>query len=368
MRGQWIGTYQGSVEGRIIINIDEVADHYEAVASVIPNDNKNIPSSVAFLVTDSKNLNQKLKANTYPIHPDTGVICKWEQIKNRYPADVSHSKTADITIKLTDDNLHINAISDINVELSSILPRPYESDESKIIGKDKSWDDFKNFVSDFSNSKYLFRGQKKRWSLKTSFHRGGRYRIADFIEKDTAQLHKKLSAITPHYFDLTIPDQYGSFLNLVQHHGYPTPLLDWTYSPYVSAFFAFRDWQIGYSDKEKSRIYIFDYDAWEKDFIQYKILDPFFLHLSVMDFIAIDNPRLIPQQAVTTVTNIDDIETYILEREAESKNTYLQAIDIPAKERDIAMRDLRYMGITAGSMFPGIEGVCEEIKERNFNK
>jgi len=93
MRGQWIGTYQGSVEGRIIINIDEVADHYEAVASVIPNDNKNIPSSVAFLVTDSKNLNQKLKANTYPIHPDTGVICKWEQIKNRYPADVSHSKT-----------------------------------------------------------------------------------------------------------------------------------------------------------------------------------------------------------------------------------------------------------------------------------
>jgi hypothetical protein len=46
---------------------------------------------------------------------------------------------------------------------------------------------------------------------------------------------------------------------------------------------------------------------------------------------------------------------------------FLTAIDIPASERDAAMDDLRFMGITAGSMFPGIDGVCEELRERNFN-
>lgn len=87
-----------------------------------------------------------------------------------------------------------------------------------------------------------------------------------------------------------------------------------------------------------------------------------------MEFIAIANPRIVPQQAVTTVTNLEDIEGYILEKEAETGMRFLEAIDIPANEREKAMRDLRFMGITAGSMFPSIDGVCEELRERNFDQ
>ncbi len=90
-------------------------------------------------------------------------------------------------------------------------------------------------------------------------------------------------------------------------------------------------------------------------------------HLSVMEFVAIDNPRLVPQQSVTTVTNLQDIEAYIISKEVETGARFLRAIDIPAKEREMAMRDLRFMGITAGSMFPGVEGVCEELLECNFD-
>jgi hypothetical protein len=41
--------------------------------------------------------------------------------------------------------------------------------------------------------------------------------------------------------------------------------------------------------------------------------------------------------------------------------------DATANEREKAMRDLRFMGITAGSMFPSIDGVCEELRELNFS-
>jgi hypothetical protein len=65
---------------------------------------------------------------------------------------------------------------------------------------------------------------------------------------------------------------------------------------------------------------------------------------------------------------LHDVEAYVLEKERETGEQFLYAIDIPAKEREVAMRDLRFMGITAGSMFPSIDGVCEEMRERNFGQ
>lgn len=71
-------------------------------------------------------------------------------------------------------------------------------------------------------------------------------------------------------------------------------------------------------------------------------------------------------QGVSTVTNVDDIETYIQSREHESDASYLSAYDLPVNERNKVMSELSYMGITAGALFPGLDGACEELRERNF--
>jgi len=367
MKGQWIGIYKGNVEGKLMINVDEIDGHYEAVVYANPFD-QNIPSTVAYIVTKNKNKKQKAIAYMDPVDPRNGQQCKWNEIKNIFPEGIEHSDEAEVSLSVVKGKLHVNAITNIGVELKSVLSKPAESNESKIIGREMSWKQFKAHISKISKSKYLFRGQKKPWRLRTSFHRRGRYRINKFIENDVKILHQRLSAITSHYFDLTVPDQNGAFFNLLQHHGYPTPLLDWSFSPYVAAFFAFRDLPIKYDDDGNVRIYIFDNEAWQKRYPQIQSIDPPFPHLSVMSFIAINNPRLVPQQAVTTVTNIEDIEAYLIEREKGSTNKYLIAIDIPAKEREKAMQDLKFMGITAGSMFPSIDGVCEELRENNFDK
>jgi hypothetical protein len=182
-------------------------------------------------------------------------------------------------------------------------------------------------------------------------------------------LHKHLSARTKHFFNLQIPDENGAFFNLVQHHGYPTPLLDWSYSPYVAAFFAYRritNKQAANADQRtKVRILIFDQAQWTKDWIQFAVLIRPGLHVSIREFIAVENERMIPQQAVSMITNADDMEEYIKSKETPDKR-YRGAIDLPLSERRHVLSELSYMGITAGSMFPGLDGACEELKERNF--
>jgi hypothetical protein len=90
-------------------------------------------------------------------------------------------------------------------------------------------------------------------------------------------------------------------------------------------------------------------------------------HFSIQEFIAIDNERLIPQQSISSITKIDDIESYIHSRET-AERRYLQMIDLPVSERPHVMRELSVMGITAGLLFPGLDGACEELKERNFEQ
>ena len=88
--------------------------------------------------------------------------------------------------------------------------------------------------------------------------------------------------------------------------------------------------------------------------------------MSVLDAVAFDNSRVIPQQGISTISNVDDLETYIQEVESAQSYGYLSAIDLPVAKRDQVMQELALMGITAASLFPGLDGACEALRERNF--
>ena len=188
-----------------------------------------------------------------------------------------------------------------------------------------------------------------------------------FMNEDINALHANLSSMTPHIFDLHSPLQNAAFYSLVQHHGYPTPLLDWTYSPFISVFFAYRRLLRNQRNADTNvRIFVLDMREWSKDLTRIQIISPAPPHISFLSPLAINNPRMVPQQAVSTVTNVDDIESYIRLCEGAMKKTYLEVIDLPTKERPVIMQELALMGITAGSMFPGLDGACEQLKERMF--
>ncbi len=187
---------------------------------------------------------------------------------------------------------------------------------------------------------------------------------------DIPTLHRHLSARTRHVFDLADPIQNAAFFHLVQHHGYPTPLLDWTYSPFVAAYFAYQRVKsseaAGASDDHKVRVLLFDKFQWCVDWQQWLSVSVRWEHFSIVEPAAIGNERLVPQQALSSFTTVDDIETYIRGKETAKQTQYLQAIDLPLRERDHVIRELRMMGITAASLFPGLDGACEDLRDRFF--
>ena len=369
MNGQWIGRYSGASTGLIVVNIDERRAQYQGVA-YLSEDNKALPSVAAFFRTRDKNDRFEFRTDLIrPINPFSDLPDTWDRVKSNYAADIDISQYADVSGCWSDKSLSLRWTTSMKTEGQCELPRSRAGEPSDLVPLDKEWEAYKGYISCLEGRRYLFRGQTQPWRLRSSFHRAGRADLTRFLNEDIQTLHKHLSARTKHVFNLEIPNENGAFFNLVQHHGYPTPLIDWTYSPYVAAFFAYRaissEKVAQASSDDKVRILVFDQLQWRSDWNQLVMLATASPHVSIGEFLAIENERLIPQQAASTVTNVDDIESYIRSKESDSKK-YLSAIDLPLRERDKVVQELRFMGITAGSLFPGLDGACEELKERNF--
>ncbi|HWI53557.1 MAG TPA: FRG domain-containing protein [Symbiobacteriaceae bacterium] len=90
-------------------------------------------------------------------------------------------------------------------------------------------------------STYVFRGlRSSTWDLRPSLSRPQR----NYINVENAMLRafKKYARQTA-----TIDDSLWNLLAVAQHHGLPTRLLDWTYSPFVALHFV-TDSQDGFDD------------------------------------------------------------------------------------------------------------------------
>lgn len=366
-----MGSFQGTPGGELIVQIDAVDDHYEGRAFIHMTQSQTpLPSAVAYFVTPDNANSFDIVAQCVPINPKTASPCDWSEISQLYP-NTAFSPQVSVKGKLTKKGLNLSWASTLGTKGRALLPRSEAAKPSTYSPTVLSWDEYKRQVNalKYPNA-FIFRGQRRQWRLRTNYHRTGRADLQRFSNQDILALYKHLSTRTRHVYDLSIPDQNGAFYNLVQHHGYPTPLLDWSASPYVAAFFSFRRITNAEAAKSKEsdcvRIFKFNAGQWRQDWRQLQNLDSPSPHFSLLEFMGIDNERMLPQQALSTVSNIDDIESYIQSKEQVSNRTYLEVIDIHVSEKPKVARELELMGITAGSLFPGLDGACEQLKERFF--
>jgi len=211
-----------------------------------------------------------------------------------------------------------------------------------------------------------FRGHgSSDFNLRTTLQRAGRNRLERYEVEVLQEFRSHAEAVLNTRFDLQNGDDYSVLLGLAQHHGLPTPLLDWTDSPYIASFFAFSDAFENMALRHEAthvRIYgltrSFLASHWTpRVTLPYKC--PYVSPLKITPRL---NPRMYAQQGQFLVTNIADVEQYIAQHDTNRGTVSLIAADIPITCCAEALRDLNFMGLNAANLFPGLDGVGRMLK------
>lgn len=245
----------------------------------------------------------------------------------------------------------------------------------------KSWSDFQATISKADLTGWAFRGQEDAtWPLESSISRILRtYKVHPKVWVEQEQRVNRIFRRKAHLFLAHIPGDDDDFqwLALMQHHGAPTRLLDFTWSPQVAAFFALekakksaaiwaicapRLWSLKHADPETgdvvrtSELYIRtpgNYAKW-------------YLH-GTLPFVVLGEPfvmnqRLIAQSGTFVVPGLIDrpVET-IISGYPRADQLLVKLVIDAENARDEFMSQLYTMNITNASLFPGLDGLARSL-------
>ncbi len=370
MVGQWIGFVRGTNKGIVTLNfesdITDVNGMYGGRVMFKDDDGSNVNF---YCIIKCKILGEKIEGLLYDFFfydYKRHLLINYADFKSTFP-DSRVPRTGTLRGELKPDTIQGTWKTDIGSEGAFTVIKS-KVEKEQMPDYSKTWDDFKKWITDNdkSDEDMIFRGQRNTgYRLRTTFHRIGRNDIIRYAQKDVGTLAHYINSISNYKYDLDKKDDYYALLNLAQHHGFPTPLLDWTESPYVAAYFAYKN----VDKRERNgqvRVFVFNASAWRNRCRQVvTLLDPI-PSISIWLLPAINNNRAIPQQSVSTLSNVDDMEGFIDMYETLFKEKYLTRVDLPVNDRNRAMKELQRMGITAASLFPGFDGICDYLRERFF--
>jgi hypothetical protein len=232
----------------------------------------------------------------------------------------------------------------------------------------------KGYVSD-----PLFRGHADhRWPLTTTLERFSTksYSVNSY-HRILLGVAPAVTSLTPREWDLDRDEEVDEgfhgpppgyeFMIYLRHHGFPSPLLDWSRSPYVAAFFAFA--QKPHPGCEAVAIFAFREHvgygkSWSEDGARIVGLGPY----------TVTHERHYSQQCEYTICKkrVGDHYFYCHHEEALRPRTEpqdaLTKYVVPVTERDRFLRKLELMNIHAYSLFRDESSLMQMLAYREIER
>lgn len=238
------------------------------------------------------------------------------------------------------------------------------------------WHQFSAEIKDLGYKSWIFRGHSSvEWRLESLLWRAFqelRTKQNSYLVREKDILRTFKACAHHHLTHLPEDGEILEWWSLMQHYGAPTRLLDWTYSPYIAAFFALERavrcdccvyglYIANIRNHNKSK----GVDEVEHDYLSKNHTDPFVGMYSPR----LRNQRLISQQGVFTVQSVLDcnleqiLEEYPAQPGKDKGKGFVQFI---FKNQGPQFGDyisfLHRMNITNASLFPGIEGLGKSLR------
>src|SRR5579872_5655070 len=235
----------------------------------------------------------------------------------------------------------------------------------------ESWEAFLKVITSPPYTHWAFRGERdERWPLYSSLSRY--FQNFGVSSKAWAKQESRILRIfkrKAHQFLEKPPDPDDDFqwLALMQHHGAPTRLIDFTWSPYVASFFALERtladgvvWALNpvhVNSSRASKPVPMDprrEDNFQRYFLKGKRRMIWMGEPHTM------NRRLIAQSGTFAVPGVLDVPIEEMLSDTDQENI-LAKIVLTNAVREVGMRELYRMNITFATLFPDLDGLAKSM-------
>ncbi len=356
LSGQWLVFFKGKQSGHGLLSFNTFG-HPGGYLSLYQDENSG--EDTPFLLLQGR----------VAVHEVSSCVFKAtaRKINSQTPGEVAFEgrREVDSLSNQWTGSWHSTAGYQGMFEMTKLHARPFERDNIPLI---KNWNEFSDwaFSQDAESSVYRGLGDS-RYSLVSTAHRSGIFDLHHYLVEILPRVRAELLKRHGLRIDISAPDGLAEILALIRHHGFPSPIMDWSKSPWVALYFAIsnaRAQSKNGKDLACCRVYCLNHDGIsvvadvQKALLMPNLGGPFAEIPTPM------TSRVTAQEGIFLLTPCVDVLTTFMHQEKKNSKLVVSAIDINVGVIDEFLARLDRMMINEATMLSSIDSTLNHLKEK----